>query len=116
MDDFTIFFISVITYILVQTVHEIGHYIPDYIFGLNPYFSYNAFFIPNAVFRDREPNKLRRNIISISGILFGFIPIIIFGLFFIYNFLSFISLVLIILVYIFACENDISKIVFYKKD
>ncbi len=95
---------AVFAYLVAQYIHEIGHYIPAYFYGLNPKFFYNKLNIPVAV-EYHYGNKFKSNIITISGILLGMIPIIIFK-FVSNNFTTDFYFVAIFLSYLITCQYD----------
>jgi len=98
-----------ILYILIVYSHEFGHYIPDYIFNLNPEIIYDKFYLPCRVDRDISGSILKDNIISISGIISGFIPLILYINYI--NKLPEILLIALFIGYIIGCLGDISNII-----
>lgn len=96
---------AVVAYIISHYIHEIGHYISAYFCGLNPRLFYNKLNIPVGVNYHDNNSKLTNNIITISGILLGMIPIIIFK-FILNSFMTDFYFVAITLSYLIGCQYD----------
>jgi hypothetical protein len=106
---FWCFIIAHTTEIIAQIIHEFGHYISAYFYGLNPYFRYEFYCIPDGVWHDRSKNCLSDFLISISGIITGIIPIIIY--YFIFkNTPTIYFLPYTVILYINGCSTDMSNI------
>lgn len=109
-----VFLITFVVYLMLahiidtinQIIHETGHYISSYLLKLNPYFRYNSYGIPNGVWHDDSHNLLKENITTISGILAGILPILLYSIIFKDVFGS-VFLAYIVMLYIFGCKSDL---------
>jgi len=110
MEKLIILFSAIITYIIVHIIHELGHFIPSFIFDLEPRFIYSKFYIPCAVRHFDDNNIFKMIFISISGIFLGFIPIFFFLYIFYYHILGIIFFIFMFVVYLFACNSDFCNI------
>ena len=101
-------------------LHEYGHYVYAKKYGDNVQVLYRKIFgiclYPRAISYQFDENKLsvsKRRIITLSGILYGSIPVI---LIIYYGYLDrdLIFMVILALLYIGCCYNDIKQLIYPK--
>ena len=103
------FFFSLFLYCISHIIHEIGHYIPAFIFRLSPSFVYISPSMPICVKHYVTEDKSRDSIITISGIILGLVPIIL-SLIIFTDFFARIYIIATIIPYFLGCEYDIENL------
>lgn len=110
MEDITILIAVFLTYFFTQIIHEFGHYLPCYLWKLNPIVEYDKFYLPCAIYHKSYGEVYKDKFITSSGIIIGLIPIILF-IFIFYSEIGKIFFIYMLIHYIFiSCSADIYKL------
>jgi len=114
MNNYIILISAIGTYYLSLLIHELGHYIPSLLFGYKPKMEFDEYGVPCRVLSySFNFNKYKLKIMSVFGILLGFIPIYIFyKLLISEGQLSSIFIGFIGGIYILACSQDFKDLIF----